>query len=575
VFPLLRTEERDGIERTIMQIPALLGRRDSTTNRDRLLGCLRFEDLATDDAKRLWEELNTTKAFPANKPPVRFSGVFSKEFGEVEFLAEQGVPVNAEPNRRIRELESPVKAFATSHRNSAPSEEQIADAFPAIRLLHEALQRADVDGVHTEQRDHALDTLAEALGVAAAAESFSCTTPEGALALGVLLQCVEHPDPESVKEPSSQFEDHPSWGTPAVRITATQALLTLLHDESCATAPALAAVEKLAEDSVAAVRYQLASRLAALRRSAPDLMWRLAGQLAEHETSRGVLQGLLGWPLSRLAGAHPNRVAQLAEKVFQRILEGPGAERVRDHCIDIFTGLHVWQDEPTCGRLIADIVAHTHDRPAEAAHIPYRLREALTATSPGPLNGGADVRGRAIQLLLSVLRAARGALGSLQEKHALPFSGWPSVAQEQAKSHMRLVDQIGGEVYFASGSFKDGEPDHPKLTNEQRERFYREASDVLDELTTSGFAGVAHHLIETLETYVPMDPEAVFLRIASIVRSSETKGYQYESLGADLIVRIVERYLAEFRHILRTSEACRLALVDVLDVFLRAGWPAA
>jgi hypothetical protein len=62
--------------------------------------------------------------------------------------------------------------------------------------------------------------------------------------------------------------------------------------------------------------------------------------------------------------------------------------------------------------------------------------------------------------------------------------------------------------------------------------------------------------------------------IAQAVRSAEQGGYALESMAADLIVRIVERYLADYRSVF--ADRARLNdLMDSLDVFVRAGWPSA
>jgi hypothetical protein len=63
------------------------------------------------------------------------------------------------------------------------------------------------------------------------------------------------------------------------------------------------------------------------------------------------------------------------------------------------------------------------------------------------------------------------------------------------------------------------------------------------------------------------------LLIGDIIVAAEREGYQHESLGADLIVKIVERYLAEYRHVLRGSDRCQELLIRVLDIFV--GWPQA
>jgi hypothetical protein len=51
-------------------------------------------------------------------------------------------------------------------------------------------------------------------------------------------------------------------------------------------------------------------------------------------------------------------------------------------------------------------------------------------------------------------------------------------------------------------------------------------------------------------------------------------GYAFESMGADLIVRIVEEYLADHRNVF--SDETRLnELMTCLNLFVSAGWPAA
>jgi len=84
-----------------------------------------------------------------------------------------------------------------------------------------------------------------------------------------------------------------------------------------------------------------------------------------------------------------------------------------------------------------------------------------------------------------------------------------------------------------------------------------------------------HHLIEMLEIFVPIDPRSVFLQVAALVESGRSGGYHYESMGAERIVRIVERYLAEHRPLLQENTECRIALRRTLDAFVEAGWPSA
>ncbi|MDP3600151.1 MAG: hypothetical protein Q8R85_03165 [Bosea sp. (in: a-proteobacteria)] len=53
-----------------------------------------------------------------------------------------------------------------------------------------------------------------------------------------------------------------------------------------------------------------------------------------------------------------------------------------------------------------------------------------------------------------------------------------------------------------------------------------------------------------------------------------THGYQYESLGADQFVRMIGRTIADHRELFDHPHR-RVALVEVLEVFVEAGWPGA
>jgi hypothetical protein len=52
-------------------------------------------------------------------------------------------------------------------------------------------------------------------------------------------------------------------------------------------------------------------------------------------------------------------------------------------------------------------------------------------------------------------------------------------------------------------------------------------------------------------------------------------GYQFESLGADLIVKIARKYLADYTSLLASSPKNRGSLLDVLNIFADTGWAEA
>lgn len=583
IFPILETDLRKKVEQAILSIPDTMpaDRHEVAEQvRDRLLGCLPLEAIVTDEARQRLKELQAQNAVPPNEPLVRFGGYRVSPYGEEEHLKGQGVPVENEPNRRIRELERPVDEFAEKHLNSSPKLEEASSALQGMRALYEALGSADEDGVHPKQRDYAWGILAAACARMARAEGLSCREEPGTFVKAVLLEASRHHEPVYDPQYDAQFDEHPSWGSPAARIEAAAGLITLARHPDCATTDVLTAIEELSTDQVPAVRYQIAARLNVLYPRAPEHMWRIIERMAQGEGSREVLQGLLAGPLGRLAGVEPDRVAAVTKTILERITEGSGASRVREFCVGIFSNLYIWRKHSVSRDVVHEIVLHPAVYPSEAGHVLGQLRDALTHGPTEPSDPEADtVRKRALDVVERLFRSTQSSLRDLEERNAgIGFNDWPQGDREIATSLMRLIDGIGREVYFASGAFdakSQGRAQGVRQVSPQSKRFYQEAGAILDELADAALPSVAHQLLETLEHFVPVDPRGVFLRIHRVVSAGQQAGYQYESMAADLIVRLVERYLAEYRKLLQQDADCRRALIEVLDVFVKVGWPSA
>ena len=585
VFGFLNGKDRERIERAILAIPDSARTRSPESRewtRNRLLGCVAPEHLVTDDARRLLRELATAGDIPPNVPlfgPIEATWE-ERPYGEKEYLTDEGVPVEADANRRIQALEQPVREFVERHQHSSPTAQDIEGVLPALRSLRGALSTADVDGVHPKQRDYAWGRLADACERIAVYESLPCEDEAGAFAKAVLLEAAQHPDPVHQPEYDAQFDELPSWASPAPRIQAAAGLTWLVRQPTCVDQTVLGTIERLSKDPVPAVRFQVATRLIALYRTAPKLMWTVLEWLCLEETSRGVLQGLLNDPLRRLAGSHANRIADLTEAIYERVTSGPGAKSVRDACTSIFLRLYLWQDNPLCRNMVFGIVGAPSDCADEAQRIILNLRDLLTHGPVSPPDPTQDeVRQRALGLMANMLKSAHEGLNKLESEHKdMPFESWSPDEQERARTLARLVDSIGTEIYFASGAFEDekqerGDPARV-LSIEKKQRFLEETAPLLDELAELGFPSLVHNLLKTLESFVSLDPTGVFLRIGRIVRAGQRGGYQYESPAVDLVVRLIQRYLAEHQAVFRDKK-CQRTLLEVLDTFVEAGWPSA
>ncbi|WP_158819901.1 hypothetical protein [Granulicella sp. S156] len=141
---------------------------------------------------------------------------------------------------------------------------------------------------------------------------------------------------------------------------------------------------------------------------------------------------------------------------------------------------------------------------------------------------------------------------------------------------MKLALDLSRELYFAVGAFQENRPHSaPVVETPEQVWLYEAIGGHWDKLAALGEAQIAHSLTQSLEMFISLDPERVFLRVGDILRTAKKWGYQYEQLGFDLVLRIFSTYLAEHPEIFQTNPECLRIMRETLEIFVNAGWAAA
>ena len=561
--------DRERIERAILSIPEVTppDRRGSAEHaRDRLLGCLPEDGLVTAEARTRLSALRAADAIPGNEDGVTFQ-FGTQAVDEVALLAEEGVPVDAEPNRRLRDLERPVKEFAKAHGNTAPESQQSSEALPHMRRLHTALQSSEAAGVHEKQADYAWGSLTEACAAIAKMEDFRCNEEEGAFVRAVLLEAGKHRLPISEGDADESF-GYPSWWDPAPRVYAAEGLMASLRQPSCENPDVLAAVKRLSVDSASSVRFKIAIWLLVRYVRDPDWTWRMIERMAR-DRSLGVLRGLANYPLNRLRFEDPQRVAKITIGIRQAVADAPDRKKLTISCVAILGRLFVWGRDAAASAVIDQLADDPVGHLEEVGHLVREFREVLVTGAVDPPNPDADdARRRSWSFLLRVTREAAAEFRrGVEQKGDTHSVAEDRPTEEQMEGVAHLLDSVGSNIYSISGAHDDDASPGTQVLR----RLYSESKEVIDELAEVGLPSLSHHLLQALEVLVPVDPRGVFRRIARVVHGGRKGGYQFDSLAEGVIVRLVDRYLADHRDLFRHDEEAREHLVRVLDTFVQAG----
>jgi hypothetical protein len=538
--------------------------------RDRLLGCIPQELLVLPESRTRMAELALAGGAPKNRAPYVSAGFAASPYSAVDEMRERGVPVDAEPNATLREAADKLWDFASQFSNSTPKSSDVEAILPRMTFVREALSVSD-PGVHAEVRNSADAYLVAACAAVAKWKNLDCSTPLGQTVKGILFAGLDSPVPEHHPEHDAQFDRSPSWGAPLQRIEAAAGIGCLLANKKCLNREVLENARRALRDPVPAVRFQIATRLLPLHDTDLAALWSVLRDLVRSERSTGVLSLALYAVMNPLSGRYRSEVLDLVKTVLSRHdLPEEGGDAT-EWCLRIATGLYLWQGDTYAYAVIEPLIQGTTFLPRRSAQCLNDIREALTFSSDVPKESDSVIRKRSFGLIEIITRSA-----SVQMERLLDLEVKDRTEQWQTdfQGLARLIDYIGNQLYFSSGAY-DGTNSTSKLDDDARRTFWEESRDAITRLSSIAIPSVAHHLIETLQSFVPFAPAEVFHAISNVVNSAKSWGYQYESMAVDLLVKVTERYLAEQRIVLQQDPRCREELIDILETFVSAGWPSA
>jgi hypothetical protein len=564
-YHLLTEDQRRAIEDVIV---AMDNEGRSEQHRSLLLASLPDALIATDAARALRVGVDVADALRTESDE---DGWSSRPFDERAALRDQGVDVDSDESTQLDALLVPVKEFADEHLNDVPTADVAHAITPALIALHDVVKESAAHELH--QRS-AWEHLARAAREISRQSKLDCGDETRAVVLAILLAAAERPDPAPHEDDAAHFDRAESWGGHASRAEAAEGLMRLAS-KACDDAGATDAIARLAGDPSAVVRYHAARAVSILANGYPDLAWELIDQLATDD-SIIVREALLG-AISYLWYANKARVGATTKAIYENAGEQEKSLKLRITALKLLSQAYVSDGDKDARSVLNECIAQIPEDAEAARLLIMPLRDIVTAGAVDGSEPDVDARRRrAVGLIDQLLTAALDGQDAIEQKEPRRMDEWSEERLEQWKANAQLIDTINMEVFFASGAHRDNNvPEGEHMPTLAQERFYDEAGSLADRLAAVGHPRVAHHLLETLEFFIDVDPRGVFLRIGATIHGGQKWGYQYDNLAGDLFVRIVERYLAEHRSLLQKDAECSAALVDILDIFVRAGWQSA
>jgi hypothetical protein len=563
----LHVSHREKIERAILSIA------DERVKKI-LVQCVPEALIATDELRQHQKVLRAAGEAQANIPPYQIKSS-TRAFDTEAYLREQGVKTDDPVSQAIRAAMKCVEQLAPNVQGPQITLDIAKERLKAINGLRVALEGNAQVSAGTVLYEHACGTLASAAAHTTTALEEVIGDAEVRRDLtAALLLCANSTNPHFDAAIEAKFHEMASWGGPSARTSAAQGLICLVRFDTAPDAPVLEVIHRLAHDSVCHVRFQIAAELHFVHRVDQEWMWTEYQHALLKEPTRTVVNAAL-CSLGQAAPLDLPRVVRLCKAVLSRYENqtGPGIDTCRTSAASLIVDLYMWGNTAgTSEFFLAQLNAFPENSSVLTQWVARYSGNLLIGSAADANDKKNRARVKSLQFYSSLLDLSYSEAERIWTRNGLDRAAtWPAPELERLQAMFRVIDEITMRIYFAAGAQNASAfiPDTP-----ERRRFYREIRPLLAKLADVMVVHVAHHVIQTLESFIGIDPAGVFELIARSVRASEKGGYTMESMAADVIVRVVERYLADHRDVF--ADPKRLSdLIDCLDAFVRAGWPAA
>jgi len=450
-----------------------------------------------------------------------------------------------------------------AHDGSTPIE--FSSAMDDLLLLETLL--ADHPGAHPRLRSYVEGSIGQGLNRSLRSASFSGGDEALATSVRLLKDIAVSDAPEPDPEAEERFARSPSWSSPAPRVDAAEALPELVH-KAPALWPRLKPVfDSLLADPYPAVRMQAATRLLRLWTMDQAVVWSLLTERIEAETNSAVMDYVVASVLAALVHQDPERVEALTLRVMERFPEGP--DSLQGHLAHIIAILAVSHERDAAldrvNRWAADPAAFS--KPLQRVLITLRKAVVLGLRTDDD-RGDASIRHRAQGVYGRAVHAAAGLFD------AAPPAPWDDAWTERLRAAAQTLDVACRELYFATGAGRSNGETVALESADARRTFLTETAPIIHRIGDRGTPHTIYYLLQALEPLVGDAPEATFDLVShALLHGGRGSGYAFDSLGADLAVRLIGVFIADHREIF--SETRRRVLVDCLETFIDAGWPAA
>jgi hypothetical protein len=497
-----------------------------------------------------------------NERPFRVTGGFG---GTEPFFWIENLDRNKPSNITVMEATEAARDYIETKPGRASTDE--IDTARALELLEAIARGLKAPDLNEALRSHGEGVIGQGCGRLAQGERL--VVKEGFdptnRYLALLRIAVTSGNPLVTDETESQYEQSQSWGGPAARIEAAAAVLDICLQRPDLYPQLAEDIDRLLDDRHPAARSQSVEHLIRLWNLDRIGFWRRLTLRLERETNSAVLGSSVG-VLRMVINVEPRRSERLIHALIARYIGTAKQVDLEDSLADLVAMLAITHQIASAEAVLSRWLGDPSVNSRQLGTILFTLRDAVVLGLHPGQSDESELRHRAQALLHQIVVAAGRPLATYDPSIAVPADQVPKL-----RACVELIDKAAMQLYFATGRTNGG----TGIDEAGCAIYLREVASTLELIADQAQPHTIYQLMQLVEILAPQDPVRAFdLTTRAIQGGGAKSGYQYEPLGAELMVRLISSFLADSKDIFGVEER-RRALVDCLEIFMEAGWPSA
>jgi len=531
----------------------------------RLIGRIPLCYLQTPHGQAVRADMKKKNEIPDNIRPISHEATI-ESYTHEDWLTDLGVDIKTAENRELLEYSQNFEAFVEQWQNKIPPAEDIRSIYDTAheaysKLKHSHNLDARICNVVWTDLARCVETMSRGVKDSDSIEFKLCRQ--------VLLDCAVHEEPQYHPQYDNQFTS-PAW-SPAPRHSAAEGLPWLAARYK--DAKVIEVIEQLTRDTVPSVRYLATQELFRIWFKCPEEFWRIMQDIAEFERNI-VVQGAVCNNLRRFVKEDPERCVDILNTLYKTISRSEGENAYPNEFLSMITGFAIAFDNTWAKDLMFSFLTNCKKYHAETVKLIF---ESMLYLKPQNLKN--------LEMQQSFCRAKdwlESAIShivkAIKELHVERDNSLNGDNETVIKDLYRALDEIITRIYFSAGVFKQG-TSKEELSSELQERYYCSVKPILlsflDACEQSDIVispHTAHYFIELMNGVLRYDPPGTLDMSLRVIRASTPAGYNFDHMGMKETLKLCEAMLSDHKDLLSDENSLK-NLLDLLDIFVKAGWP--